>query len=87
MTAPTQVPIWDVTGTNAIESTASQKADGINAVVFDGNLYKNLNWQLKLIGDWFTFINAGVSGSFTADGKTITVEHGIITSIITTPSP
>jgi hypothetical protein len=85
MSAPTEVPIWDTNGTNVVESTASQKTDGINAGVFDANLYKNLNWWMKLVGDWFSFTNAGTTGSFTADGKTITVEKGIITSIITTP--
>jgi hypothetical protein len=85
MSAPTEVPIWDTNGTNVVESTASQKTDGINADVFDANLYKNLNWWMKLVGDWFSFTNAGATGNFTADGKTITVEKGIITSITTTP--
>jgi len=82
MPAPTQVPIWDTNGTNAVESTASQKTDGINAAVFDGNLYKNLNWWMKLVGDWFTFTNTGVTGTFTdKNDKIITVTKGIITSI------
>jgi hypothetical protein len=85
MSAPTQVPIWDTNGTKAVEPTDSQKTDGINVTVFDGDLYKSLNWQLKLIGDWFSFINAGVTGSFIAGDKTITVTKGIITSIVDTP--
>lgn len=85
MTAPTSVPTWCTSETNAVEPTAAQKLNGIvvtptSAVDFD--LWKKLNWQLKLIGDWCSHVNSGATGTFeSSDGKTVTVVKGIITSI------
>jgi hypothetical protein len=85
MSAPTQVPVWDTNNTNAVEPTADQKLNGIviePQSSVDFNLWKRLNWQFKLIGEWLAHVNTGATGTFTSDeGKIITVTKGIITSI------
>jgi hypothetical protein len=59
MAAPTTSYSWDTNGTNAIEPSSSQYSDGLNGTTYVADVWKNINYHLKSLGDWIGYLNGG----------------------------